>query len=128
MTEHIAVGGSFGGLHIIIASFPDFGSTKAVQVTNAAVRAKLFYSRSRDEHCSFSAELCYISLASPALSLQATSTHISSLHEHVAAPKTPKIHVTLDHICLFDNFGPDPQKKGFADPSLNPWACRSAEV
>ena len=32
-------------------------------------------------------ELCYISLASPALSLQATSTRISSLHEHVAAQK-----------------------------------------
>ena len=41
------------------------------QATNAAARA----------------ELCYISLASPALSLQATSTHISSLHEHVAAQK-----------------------------------------
>ena len=41
------------------------------QATNAAARA----------------ELCYVSLASPALSLQATSTHISSLHEHVAARK-----------------------------------------
>ena len=42
-----------------------------------------------DEHCSYRAELCYISysLASPALSLQATSTHISSLHELVAARK-----------------------------------------
>ena len=33
------------------------------------------------------AKLCYVSLASPALSLQATSTHTSSLHEHVAAQK-----------------------------------------
>ena len=88
MTEHTAVGGSFGGLHIILALFPDLGSTKALQATNAAVRAELCYSCSRDEHCSFSAELCYISLASLTLSLQATSTYISSLHEHVAAPKT----------------------------------------
>ena len=35
-----------------------------------------------------SAELCYISLTSPALSLQATTMHISSLHEHVAARKS----------------------------------------
>ena len=88
MTEHTAVGGSFGGLHIILASFPDLGSTKPVQATNTAVSAELCYSRSRDERCSFSAEQRYISLASPALSLQATSTHISSLHEHVATPKT----------------------------------------
>ena len=42
------------------------------QATNAAARA----------------ELCYISLASPALSLWPTNTHISSLHKHVAAQKT----------------------------------------
>ena len=41
------------------------------QATNAAARA----------------ELCYINLALPALSLQATSTHISNLHEHVATQK-----------------------------------------
>ena len=33
-------------------------------------------------------ELCYISLASLALSLWPTSTHISSLHKYVAAQKT----------------------------------------
>ena len=36
------------------------------------------------------AELCYISLASPALSLWPTSTHISSLHKHVAAQNLGK--------------------------------------
>ena len=58
--------------------------------TNAAARTELCYSRAAaasDERYSYRAELCYISLASPALSLQATSTHISSLHEHVAARK-----------------------------------------
>ena len=50
---------------------------------NYAIRA----AAASDERYSYRAELCYINLASPALSLQATSTHISSLHEHVAARK-----------------------------------------
>ena len=45
------------------------------QATNAAARA----------------ELCCNSLASPELSFQATSAHISSLHEHVDARKFSKI-------------------------------------
>ena len=40
----------------------------------------------RAELCSMQVG-CYISLALPALSLQATSTHISSLHEHVVTQK-----------------------------------------
>ena len=58
--------------------------------TNAAARTELCYSCSRGKRRTlqlYRAELCYISLASPALSLQTTSTHISSLHEHVAARK-----------------------------------------
>ena len=48
-------------------------------------RTMLFTQLRQTKNAAARAELCYISLASPALSLQATSTHISSLHEYVAA-------------------------------------------
>ena len=48
-------------------------------------RAMLFAQLRQTKNAAARVELCYISLASLALSLQATSTHISSLHEYVAA-------------------------------------------
>ena len=51
-------------------------------------RTMLFAQLRQTKNAAGRAELCYISLASLALSLQATSTHISSLHEYVATRKS----------------------------------------
>ena len=71
MTMLQLVGYTTMWLHVVLSSFRCPEIRAAVPKTNAMARA----------------ELCYNSLASPTLSLQATSAHISSLHEHVTAQK-----------------------------------------
>ena len=75
-------------LRVVLASFPDPGSTKFDQSRKRRTLQpgpNYAIHDASDERCSYRVELCYICLASLALSLQVTSTHISSLHEHVGS-------------------------------------------
>ena len=84
-------------LHVVLTSYPDPSGTKLISHSRAnderysPGRTTLFAQPRQATNAAARTELCYISLASPALSIQATCTHISSLNEHVAAQKSQKL-------------------------------------
>ena len=83
-------------LHVVLASFPGPGGAKlilrslAALTTNATARAELCYSRSRGKRQTLQLGPNYATLVWHCRHLacrRQASTHISSLHEHVAARK-----------------------------------------